>query len=442
MENNDFFGTEKVWKILLQLAPPVMLAQLIQAVYNIVDSYFIGRYSESGLTALSVIFPIQLIIIAVAVGSGVGVNTLLSRYSAKGLKKEIEETAGTGIFLAGISWLFFAVISVLIMRPYAAISANAQTVIEQAVVYGRIVCVGSIGIFMESMFSKIHQAGGNMRLPMTAQIIGAIVNIVLDPVLIFGIGIVPRMGMAGAAIATVLGQITAAVITAQGAIKKLPAQGKIAGYVKKIYQLGYPSILMQSLYTVYIVALNVILAGFCDEAVTVLGLYYKVQTFFFIPIGGLQTCIVPVLSYNFACRKIKRCRQIVRSSAWMAGVLMFLGTLCFLFFPTELIQIFSHDPKVLRIGERAFRIIGISFIPAVFSLIMPVFFQAIGESFTSVLLSLTRQIFCLIPIFWFFSLLGLKYTWTAFPVSEFFTGGVGMMLYFRKAKRNFGLESL
>lgn len=235
----NIFEEKSVWKILLHIAPPVMLAQLIQAMYNIVDSYFVGRFSEDGLTALSVVYPIQLIAIAVAVGTGVGVNTLMSRHYAHQEQRRANETAGTGVVLALISWGVFALLSVLLMRPYVQLSADAPAAVEYAVTYGTIVCVGSLGLFLESIWTKIHQAGGNMRLPMIAQIAGALTNIVLDPILIFGLGFVPALGVAGAAYATVAGQIVAAVITSSGFPETAQGNSDVDLHEKDL-QVGIP----------------------------------------------------------------------------------------------------------------------------------------------------------------------------------------------------------
>lgn len=429
------FEEKNIWKVLFKVAPPVMLAQLILAMYNIVDSYFVGKYSGRGLTALSVIFPIQLIITAVAVGTGVGVNTNMSGCYAQNREERAHETAGVGSMLAFISWLVFAVISTVFMRAYVKTSAGSQEVVEYAVIYGKIVCIGSISLFMDGIWTKVHQAGGNMKRPMIAQILGALTNIVLDPVLIFGMGPVPEMGVAGAAYATVAGQTVAAAVTFYKGFYKIPPKEKILGYVKQIYSLGFPSIFMQILYTVYIVALNIILAGFSDSAVTVLGLYYKLQSFFFIPLIGLETCIVPLISYAYAQSDYGRCKGIMTDSFIFAGSFMIVGIICFEFIPAQLIQIFSSETAVIEIGVTAFRIIGLSFIPAVFSLLTPVFFQAIGGAIPSIILSLTRQIFCLIPIFWLMSKIGLNYTWMAFPAAEIITGGVGIFLYIRQLKK-------
>ena len=432
-QENDFFGTEKVSKILLQIAPPVMLAQLIQALYNIVDSFFVGRYSANALTALSVIYPLQLIIVALAVGTGVGVNTYMARKYAQQAPEAADAAAGTGLVLALGTWALFAVLSALIMGPYVRTSATSPEAIADAVVYGRIVCIGSIGAFLEGCWTKVHQAQGNMRLPMIAQIVGALVNIVLDPVLIFGVGPVPALGVAGAALATVAGQIAAAVITGVRGYRRPPRQ-RMAHYARQIYKLGYPSILMQALYTVYIVGLNMILADFSDAAVTVLGLYYKLQTFFFIPLLGLQTCIVPVISYNYARAAYRRCRDTVRCSIVFSLVVMAVGAAAFILVPGPLIRVFSQDAEVLAIGCHAFPIIGSSFLPAVVSLMMPVFFQAIGYGRSSLALSLLRQIVCLLPLFWLLARLGLGYTWFAFPLAELISGGVGLLLYRRVVK--------
>lgn len=433
--DGSFFGTERIGKVLLKIAPPVMIAQLIQALYNIVDSFFVGKYSDDALTALTVVYPMQLVIIAFAVGTGVGVNTYMARKYAQGKTRDADNAAGSGMVLAVVTWAVFALISTIVMRKYVTSQATSALAIEDAVTYGNIVCIGSLASFLEGNFTKVHQAQGNMRLPMIAQVVGALTNIVLDPLMIFGIGPFPEMGVAGAAYATVIGQIAAAVITGVRGFRKPPHIREIRHYFGRIYFYGYSSIFMQLLYTVYILALNVILSGFSDSAVTVLGLYYKMQSFFFIPLFGLQTCIVPVLSYNYACRSYKRCREIMRDSFLISLVFMVAGIISFVFFPDVLISIFSDNQLVHEIGDIAFPIIGSSFIPAVFSLMMPVFFQAIGEGRKSALLSLTRQIFCLVPIFWLFSFIGLNYTWISFPASETIAGAIGLALYFCEIKK-------
>lgn len=429
------FGTEKPYRILLRLAPPVMLAQLIQAMYNIVDSFFVGRLSDDALTALSVIYPLQLFITALSVGTGTGVNALMARRYAKKQGDKANLTGGMGMLLAVAMWAVFALFSIAIIKPFAAVSSESEQVRQYAVEYGIIVCVGSLGTFLESCFSKIHQAQGNMKLPTVAQIAGAAVNIVLDPLLIFGAGIIPAMGVSGAAIATVLGQFTAAVITGVKGVRKPPEPKDYLHYAAPIYRYAFPSILMQFLFVVYILALNIILAGFSDAAVTVLGLYYKLQTFFFIPLFALQTCIVPVLSYNYSRCSYDRCRAIMRLSLCISAGFMLAGVLCFELIPAQLIGIFSDSDEVLELGVTGFRLIGASFIPAAVSLMMPTFFQAVGAFKQSSLLPIIRQVLCLIPIFWALSRIGVDYAWAAFPASEVISGGIGLALYFREIKK-------
>ena len=429
MEQTDLFGTEKINKILLKLAPPVMLAQLIQALYNIIDSLFVGRYSDSGLTALSIIYPLQLLMIALAVGTGVGINTVMAAKLGVGNEKEADEYAGVGTPLAGFMWLLFAVICWFAMPFYAKMSTNSEVIIHDVIVYGRIVCVFSFGLFLESVWTKILQSYGDMKTPMTAQIIGAITNIVLDPLLIFGMFGFPKMGIAGAAVATVTGQIMAALIVMKKGFRKSPRRQVYPHHIAKIFQLGIPNILMQSAYTFYILGLNLILATFSDQAVTALGLYYKWQTFFFIPLGAMQTCIVPVISYNYAARNIERCKKTLSASIVFGMSLMALGTLCFVCIPSQMLRVFTSDELVIAIGRVGFRFVGISFLPMVTSLIFPVFFQAVGSSLKSSLLTVIRTVVLFVPLAYLFSRFGLNWFWLTYPVTEVITSLTGAYFY-------------
>lgn len=429
MEQTDLFGTEKISKILLKLAPPVMLGQLIQALYNIIDSLFVGRYSDSGLTALSIIYPLQLLMIALAVGTGVGINTVMAAKLGVGNEKEADEYAGVGTPLAGFMWLLFAVICWFAMPFYAKMSTNSEVIIHDVIVYGRIVCVFSFGLFLESIWTKVLQSCGDMKTPMTAQIIGAITNIVLDPLLIFGMFGFPKMGIAGAAVATVSGQIMAALIVMKKGFRKSPHRQVYPHHIAKIFQLGIPNILMQSAYTFYILGLNLILATFSDQAVTALGLYYKWQTFFFIPLGAMQTCIVPVISYNYAARNIERCKKTLSASIVFGMSLMALGTLCFVCIPSQMLRVFTSDELVIAIGRVGFRFVGISFLPMVTSLIFPVFFQAVGSSLKSSLLTVIRTVVLFVPLAYLFSRFGLNWFWLTYPVTEVITSLTGAYFY-------------
>lgn len=434
MDTNELFGKEKISKVLLKLAPPVMLAQLIQALYNIVDSFFVGRASDSGLTALSIIYPIQLLMIAFAVGTGVGINTAMAAKLGTGGTKEANEYAGVGTPLAAVMWLLFAAVCYAIMPAYAKMSTDSPAVIADVIAYGRIVCVLSFGLFLESVWTKILQAHGDMKTPMAAQIIGAITNIILDPLLIFGMFGLPKMGISGAAAATVAGQIAAALVVMKKGFRRSPDRRKYPAYIKRIFALGTPNILMQSAYTFYILGLNLILSGFSDQAVTALGLYYKWQTFFFIPLGAMQTCIVPVISFNYAAHNIERCKKTLSASVIFGIALMSLGTLCFAVIPEQMLRVFSSDEQVVAIGTFGFRIIGISFIPMVTSLIFPVFFQAVGSSVKSSLLTVIRTVILFVPLGYIFSRFGLERFWLTFPVTEIITTTVGFIFYHRFLK--------
>ena len=393
LKNNNYFGTEKISRILLKMAPPVMLAQLIQALYNIIDSVFIGKYSESGLTALSIVYPLQLLMIALAVGTGVGINTVIAAKLGVGEEKKANDYAGTAAPIAIALWLIFAGVCFFFMPKYARMQTSSPEVIADVISYGRIVCVFSFGLFLESVWTKVLQARGDMKTPMIAQILGAVTNIILDPLLIFGMFGLPELGITGAAIATVSGQAVAALVVMKKGFYKSPSLKKYPHYTAKIFRLGLPNILMQSAYTLYIFGLNMILSTFSDAAVTVLGLYYKWQTFFFIPLGAMHTCIVPIISFNYAARNAERCKKTLNTSLVFGTVLMLLGTLCFAIIPEPMLRFFSSDEQVIKIGITAFRIIGISFIPLVFSLTYPVLFQAVGKSFKSSLLTIIRTVF-------------------------------------------------
>ena len=434
MDTAKRYGSEKIGRLLLRLAPPVMLAQLIQALYNIVDSLFVGRYSASGLTALSIIYPVQLLMIALGVGTGVGLNTGMARLLGLGEEGTARECAGVAAPVGAALWLIFAAAGYAAMPAYARMSTADPQVIADVIAYGRIVCVFSFGLFLESMWTKVLQAEGDMKTPMFAQIAGAALNILLDPVLIFGLGGLPEMGIAGAAVATVAGQVLAAAVVMKKGLRKSPALARYPGFLKDIFRLGAPNMLMQSAYTFYILGLNLILASFSDDAVTALGLYYKWQTFFFIPLGAMQTCIVPIVSFNYAAKDVQRCRETLKVAVLFGLALMSLGTLCFECIPGPLLRTFTSRPQVVQIGSFGFRIIGVSFLPMVTSLIFPVFFQATGFGLKSASLTLLRTLVLFVPLGYLFSRWGLHAFWLTFPVTEVLTSLLGGGFYraFRK----------
>ena len=431
MQNNIDFGKEKIHKIIFKLAPPVMIAQLIQALYNIVDSLFIGRYDSDGLTALSIIYPLQLLMIAIAVGTGVGFNALISHFRGLNDDKKADDVFRMSTPIAILSWILFSIITFFVIPFYVRIQSNNDKIIEYAISYGRIVCVFSLGLFLESFWAKILQANGKMKLPMIDQIVGAIINIILDPILIFYF----KLGINGAAIATIIGQAVSALILIKASLRKTIVIKEYKKYLGKVYKLGLPNILMQSAYTFYIFDLNVILSGFSDAAVTTLGLYYKWQTFFFIPLGALQTCIVPILSYNYARKSIDRCKKILFESLLFGALLMLIGTLCFEILPNQMVMVFTNDKDVIEISNYAFRFIGFSFIPMVTSLIFPVFFEAIGYAFKSSILTIVRTVICFVPLGFLFSKISLFWFWMTYPTTEIITTIVGFIFYIQFLKK-------
>ena len=433
--DRDCFRNEKISRILIHMAPPVMLAQLIQALYNIVDSYFIGQYSLDGLTALSVIYPVQLLMIAIAVGTGVGINAVVAYYNGLRNYEKAEAAAGTGAPLAFALWVSFSLMVWFILPYYAALQTSSPEVIREVVLYGKIVTVLAPGLFFESMWTKVCQANGDMKTPMYGQILGAIVNIVLDPILIFGWCGLPEMGIAGAGIATVIGQAAAAAVVFKKGYCSSPSFSAYPQLLKAIYRAGVPNILMQTAYTVYILGLNIILAGFSDAAITALGLYYKWQTFFFIPLGALQTCIVPIVSFNHAYGSRTRCYETMRASTIFGLALMSIGVLCFELVPGPMLSVFTSDSNVLEIGIWGFRCISWSFLPMVLSLTYPVYFEAIDKVLASSMLTILRTVVLFVPLGYVLSRFSLEAFWFTFLITEIITTLTGTVMYYREKRQ-------
>lgn len=412
-------GDTPIGRLLLKLSPPVMLALLIQSIYNIVDSCFVAQYSLSGLTALSIIFPIQLLMTALGTGTGTGLNILISRMDGNGDTARQRDVVKSGLYLGIWNFLIFTCIGMLLIGSYYTISSNQAEVRAEGIQYAQIIFLGSFGLFMESNCTKLLQAKGNMMTPMLAQVAGAAINLVFDPIFIFGLFGAPELGVAGAAIATIMGQWAAMLITLKAVFRTYDVRGTFRFKdCIQIYQSGFPSIIMQSLYTLYIVGLNLILKQFTEDAVTVLGIYYKLQTFFFIPLMGLQQVIVPVISFNYGAHDIKRVNDTLRYSILISCGVMALGTFIFMAFPKELISIFAGSTPILNIGTLALRIISVSFLPASFAMMFTVYFQGIDKGKCSVFITVLRQIILLVPLAWLFHFAGLNYVWLTFPVTE------------------------
>lgn len=432
-----------------------MLALLIQSIYNIVDSLFIARYSQEGLTALSIVYPIQLLMVAVATGTGAGVNILIARMDGQGEKRAQSSVAASGFVLTAFHFLIFAFVGVVLLEPYFRISSENKIVCEMGVMYSRIVFCGSLGTFVEGICTKILQARGNMVRPMMAQIAGALVNVVLDPILIFGVAGSPELGIEGAAVATVIGQGVAAIITLVPVVhndtslrqnprmrfwrmRQLAHRQDFQTYPFRhkwnlemcfmIYRNGIGSIATQSLYTLYIVGLNMILKLFTEDAVTVLGIYYKVQTFFFIPLLGLQQVLLPVISNHYGAGLKQRIHQIVRISLVASTVLMSVATLIFMAFPQNLLEIFSSRTELLEIGNYALRVISLSFIPAGITIVITSYLQGIAKIKQGVFIVVLRQVILLVPLAWVLHFYGLNAVWWTFPITEVIAAGMSLII--------------
>lgn len=425
-----------VWKLLMRLSAPVMLALLVQSIYNIVDSYFVARYSEEGLAALSIIFPIQLLMTALATGTGAGINILISRMDGAGETKSQGNIISAGFFLSIVGALLFAAVGIFGISYYYQASSEQALVREYGIQYAGIIFAFSLGMFVEAAGTKMLQAKSNMILPMCAQIVGAVLNIVLDPILIFGRLGFPEMGIRGAAIATVIGQWAAMAIVMIGFYRRYaPSYCRVdASHCLRILRAGAPSILLQSLYTVYIVGLNMILKTFSEDAVTVLGIYYKLQTFFFIPLLGLQQVILPLISFSYGAGRTDRAKSILRYSFVISCVIMAAATVVFIGMPEMLLSIFSTKEQILAIGGTAFRIIALSFIPAAFGMIFIVYFQGVDRGKTSICITILRQVLLLVPLAWALHFLGLDRVWFTFPITEAAVMAACLAAYLKPAR--------
>ncbi|MFD1125543.1 MATE family efflux transporter [Lentilactobacillus raoultii] len=420
--------------LMLKLAPPVMLSLLVQSVYNVVDSYFVAQYNLNALTALAIIYPIQLFMIALATGTGTGVNLLITRLDGQQATDQQEVIAKSGLFLGGLNYLLIVGVGLVTVAPYYQLSTSNPLAQSLGIKYATIILIGSFSLFLEAIFTKLLQAKAQMKWPMIAQISGNLLNCLLNPLLIFGDWGFPKLGIAGSALATITGQLLAVLIVTVQSHFFYQFNGRFSpAACRAIYRQGSAAILLQSLYTVYIVGLNLILKPFGSLAITVLGIYYKLQAFFFIPLEGLQQVLLSTISFNFGAKQLWRIKESVRLALLIACSVTVLGTIVFIGFPRQLLHLYSANPKLLTIGTHAFKIIGSSFVPAGISMMLVIYFQATNQLQKSIWVSLTRELFLLVPIAWLLSFLGLAYFWGTFPITELLTTGLALIL---NAKKN------
>ena len=420
-------GVMPVGRLLAGMAVPMMISMLVQALYNVVDSVFVSRISENAFNAVGLAFPLQSLMIAVGAGTAVGINALLSRSLGEKKQDMADRAAGAGIFLSLCSAVVFALIGIFLSRPFFLAQAKSvPEIVEMGTAYTRI-CLGlSVGIFCQFCFERLLQSTGRTTLAMLTQLAGAITNIVLDPIFIFGLLGAPRLGVTGAAVATVLGQFVGAILAIIMNLKcnhdihirsRLIRPDKAA--VKEIYRVGIPSIVMQSIGSVMTFGMNKILFVFTPTATAVFGAYFKIQSFIFMPIFGLNNGMVPIISYNFGAARPERVWKTVRLTIFTAVSIMCLGFLAFQTVPGLLLSLFDASAEMTAIGVPALRIISISFLLAGFCIISGSVCQAIGNPMYSMVVSVCRQLVVLLPAAWLLAQSGrLELVWWSFPIAE------------------------
>lgn len=426
LEKENKMGTMPVGKLLASMSTPMMISMLVQAFYNIVDSVFVAKISENALNAVSLSFPLQQLMTAVCAGTAVGMNALLSR--ALGAKEfdRANKITNTGIFLFICSYLVFFLLGATISRPFFLAQTNIQEIVDYGTSYVSICLCGSIGIAAQFCFEKMLQATGRTFCTMITHLCGAITNIILDPILIFGLLGAPKLGVAGAAIATIIGQVVAgllAIIFNLKYNKDVHISFKLIRFnkeiVKDIYKIGLPSIVMQSIGSVMTFTMNKILISFDITATAVFGAYFKLQSFIFMPIFGLNNGMVPIIGYNYGAKDFKRVKKTIVYTIITAMTIMAIGTLSFELIPETLLSLFSPSEKMLKMGTIALRIIGTHFILAGFNIIAGSVCQAIGNPMYSLITSVCRQLGALLPVAFLLSLTGrLELVWLAFPIAE------------------------
>lgn len=426
IQTENKMGTMPVGKLLIQISLPIMISMFVQALYNIVDSIFVAKLSTDALTAVSLAFPIQNLMISAGVGTGVGINALLSMRLGQKNYKAVTQTALNGIFLVIITIVLFIILGITIPHAYLKSQTSNMQIVELGTDYLEICMIFCFGLFLAITFERLLQSTGRTVLSMISQLAGAITNIILDPVMIFGLLGFPAMGIKGAAWATVIGQITGALISIILNIKinkeinfnpkGFKPQSKI---IIDIYKVGIPSILLGSIGSVLTYLLNLILGAFSTVAIAVYGVYFKLQSFVFMPVFGLNNGIVPIVAYNFGAKYKKRIIDSIKMCAVVALIIMGVGTLIFEVFPTQLLAMFSPNEEMLEIGIPALRIIAIHFPIAAIGITFTSVFQAFGRGFLSMCVSFIRQIFALLPSAWLLSLTGnINNIWWAFVIAE------------------------
>lgn len=449
-------GVKPMLPLLLGMSLPAMFSMMIQALYNVVDSIFVARFHPDALQAVSLAYPLQLILISFGVGTAVGVNSLIARRLGAKNYKEANAAATTGLVLALFNWLVFLLIGLLFSGRFIALFTADPIVIEYGRQYLTVVLCISLGMVTSCMCEKILQSTGNMIFPMITQLIGAIVNIILDPLLIFGIGFFPRLGVLGAAIATVFGQFCSMTfILIVLFAKKHDVKITFKGFrlqkdvLKNIYAVGFPAIIMQSIGSVMVSGINAIIsiaditAAYAAAYINAFGIYFKLQSFVFMPVFGLNQGVSPIIGYNYGAHNKKRMYSAFRLGIIIAAAIMAAGTLLFQLAPEWLLSFFESDAAIdsaansllVEVGVPVLRIISLSFIMAALGIMFSTLFQAVGKGFYSMVMSVSRQLVILLPVAFFLSKVSMTAMWFSFPIAEVVCLGIAIV-FFIKLRRN------
>ena len=427
MENkSEKLGTMPEGKLLFTMSLPIIISMLVQAIYNIVDSIFVSRISEEALTAVSISFPIQNIIIGVGVGIGVGVAALLGRFLGMKDEERTEQTALHGLFMCLIAGAIFVLVGLFLVRPFIFSQTNSSQVRTYGVEYLRIICIFSFGVFVQIFMEKILQSTGLTVYTMITQLSGAVINLILDPILIFGLFGFPRLEVKGAAIATVIGQISGAMIgyfinrSKNPEINLTIPDFKYSGELfREIFRIGFPAMLMNSIGSLTVYMMNLILKGFGQSAVAAYGILFKLQSFVFMPIFGISNTMVAIVSYNYGAKLKERIKKSTKIANIAATAMVVFGASLMLMFPEQLLRMFKASDNLLKIGVPMLRIVSLSYIPVGFSIVAVSIFQSLGNSKIAIAEPLLRQIVVLVPLAYAFSLTGnINLIWLSFIFAE------------------------
>ena len=422
-------GVMPVNGLLISMSLPIVVSMLVQALYNVVDSLFVARLSENALTAVSLAFPVQNLMIGISTGTGVGMNALLSRALGEREQDEANSAAKNGLFLYAMSYLAFVVLGLCFSHLFFSLQTDIPEIVEGGSKYLMICTVASFGLFGQIACERLLQSTGRAVYSMITQGVGAIVNIILDPILIFGLLGCPKMGVVGAAVATVIGQTCSLTLGIYLNVKKNPEiHLNFMGFrpskrvIGKIYSVGFPSILMNSISSIMTFGMNQILMAFTSTATAVFGVYFKLQSFVFMPVFGLNNGMVPIISFNYGARNKKRIMDTIRLSVTYAVSIMLIGLLAIQLFTAPLLMLFDASENMLEIGVIALRIISLSFVFAGFCVVASSVFQALGNGVYSLLVSVVRQLLVILPVAWLLGRLGgLNAVWWSFPFAELFS---------------------